>query len=316
MYGGLNPLLGGDFDGVLSHAGAEGFGGAGAAEGDGVDGGDFAGGGLGNLGGAHISLVLECHELAYGDELESAAEELIEGLRHGVDGGLVDVVGEKDAAGTGALDEAAGDYIDAGTLPVAGIDGPEDGGVAVFFEDPLLLCAFDGSVGWAEDGGGDVAGVDDGLVAAVELTANFRFGAFGEVGVGDGVISDFVAIGDHAAEEGGVVFGFAGDDEEGGGDVALFEDIEEAGGVAAGGAIIEGHCDVGAGDFGLGEGNLGVGAGLGDGDGFVFQGSIYFVAAGGGFFLFGFGDEFFAGRGIGFVWVADFFEIGGGVGFY
>ena len=72
-----------------------------------------------------------------------------------------------------------------------------------------------------------------------------------------GVIPDFVAFRDRAADDLGVEIHAAADDVEGRLDVALAEHVEQARGVLRVRSVIEGHGDVVSRDHDSGEGNAG-----------------------------------------------------------
>ena len=79
------------------------------------------------------------------------------------------------------------------------------------------------------------------------------------------MVGEFVSLGVDPLDDGGVLGGALADDKEGGLDAALFEDVEEAGGVFLVRAVVEGEGDVGAVDMALAEGDFGLGAGGGGG---------------------------------------------------
>ena len=98
------------------------------------------------------------------------------------------------------------------------------------------------AVGRAEQNGFHADGAFDQALREVELPTNLRLGDFVEVGMGVGMVTDFVAVGVFALQDFGIFAGLHADDEKRGGDVFLFEDVEDLRRPARIGAIVKRDC--------------------------------------------------------------------------
>jgi hypothetical protein len=140
-------------------------------------------------------------------------------------------VSEEDGSGASSSYEAICNHGNSRTLPVFGIDGPNDGWVAKFVLDEGLDVCGAGTVRRADQVGSDSGGLHDGIGTVLKFAAQSIGGEGVHVGVSPGVVGEFMAFRDDAAKDLGILLGVCADDEEGGFDVSLLQHVEQAGGV-------------------------------------------------------------------------------------
>lgn len=182
-------------------------------------------------------------EFGDGGEFVAFGGKGVEGAGHRGDGTGVNVVDEDDPAGSGSIDDLAGDAVGVPVFPIERIDGPHDGLHAKFFVVAFVQSRVGGSVGRTHGGWDDAGGVDDGGGGAIHLALDRGGSQLGHGRMVPGVIPDLVALRDHALEDLGVGGGVGSDDVERRFDPAFLEDIEELGRELRTGAVVEGHRD-------------------------------------------------------------------------
>lgn len=145
-------------------------------------------------------------------------------------------VGVEDSAGISLVSEVVAHGLGGGIgAPIFGATGPDEGGPA------LVVGGLDrfwgaGAEGGAEPRFGGLAGeVLDDAFSIIEFLGDLFGGHVAHIGVGIGVVGEFVAAGGHFFDPRGVLFGPTAHDEHGGFDAMFIEGVEELaemGGVA------------------------------------------------------------------------------------
>ena len=95
------------------------------------------------------------------------------------------------------------------------------------------------AVGRAEQNRFHADGAFDQALRQVEFPTNLRLGDFVEIRMRVGVVADFVAVGVFALQDFGIFAGLYADHEKCGGNVFLFEDVEDLRRPARVGAIVK-----------------------------------------------------------------------------
>ena len=153
----------------------------------------------------------------------------------------MDVVREDDGSGFGTCKDTLGDDLRARAFPVKRIDRPEDDLHPVLFFDGTVESGISCSVGRTHEGDGLAGSLGDFCGGVGQFVLQTPFAELVECFVVPAVVGDFMALGDGTSHDLGMLLDELTEDEEGGLDVALLEDVEQAWSEDGARAVIEGH---------------------------------------------------------------------------
>ena len=198
----------------------------------------------------HDAVAVDIDQLTDRHDLVAAFFQVIEDHGQSRHGGtpVAAAVVEKNNIPRGALVfDSLKQLLGRWLLPITGIDVFQYRHVAEGLRHADRLQVADiGRVGvrverWAKQGGGAADEGFDEPLGGVQLELHEGFREFAQVGVGEGVVADFVALVGDALEEVGIKFGIFAKHEKDGLHAAFLENIEDGGRPIRIRAIVEGN---------------------------------------------------------------------------